>query len=302
MGNNQESFLFKTSIRRMPLSPADPAYGWQLPAVAPQVSLAGGVLRFDAPACTTEVVEPGFKLVLVLGGQLRYQLRERQAVRVQGPAFHLSLNREPFTVRHEFDPAAALEYVAVRMPAASLAQDFGIDADWLARRASGQRGMVLDQRADRVLQGLGRQMLMCPLQGAARRVYLAGKALELAATVMAGLEQRGGPGVSPLRAHDVRRLRAAQDILRQCLDDPPSLPELARLAGTNVNKLTTGFRQLFGCSVYEFVRAQRLELAYRLIAAGHGSVAQAAQACGYTDSHFTKVFRQRFGVAPSALR
>ena len=33
-----------------------------------------------------------------------------------------------------------------------------------------------------------------------------------------------------------------------------------------------------------------------------GSVAQAAQACGYTDSHFTKVFRQRFGVAPSALR
>ncbi len=134
----------------------DSGYGWQLPAVAPQVSLAGGVLRFDAPACTTEVVEPGFKLVLVLGGQLRYQLRERQAVRVQGPAFHLSLNREPFTVRHEFGPAAALEYVAVRMPAASLAQDFGIDADWLARRASGQRGMVLDQRADRVLQGLGR--------------------------------------------------------------------------------------------------------------------------------------------------
>lgn len=90
--------------------------------------------------------------------------------------------------------------------------------------------------------------------------------------------------------------------LRQRLNDPPSLPELARLAGTNVNKLTTGFRQLFGCSVYEFVRAQRLDLAYRLIAAGHGSVAQAAQACGYTDSHFTKVFRQRFGVAPSALR
>lgn len=118
MGNNQESFLFESSIKRMPLSPTDPAYGWQLPAVAPQVSLAGGVLRFDAPACTTEVVEPGFKLVLVLGGQLRYQLRERQAVRVQGPAFHLSLNREPFTVRHEFDPAAALEYVAVRMPAA----------------------------------------------------------------------------------------------------------------------------------------------------------------------------------------
>lgn len=281
----------------------DSGYGWQLPSVSPDVSLAGGVLRFDAPMRVTEVVEPGFKLVLVLGGQIHYQLRERQAICVQGPAFHLSLNKEPFTVQHEFDPTVALEYVAVRMPAMSLAQEFGIDSEWLARRASGQRGVVLDQRADRVLQGLGRQMLLCPMQGTIRQVFLTGKALELAATVMAGLDRRSDPvDTSPLRAHDVRRLRAAQDILRQRLADPPSLPELARLVGTNVNKLTTGFRQLFGCSVYGFLREQRLELAYRLIATGHSSVTQAARACGYAESHFTKVFRQRFGVTPSSLR
>lgn len=289
----------------MTLSPtaSESAYGWQLPAISPNLSLAGGVLRFDAPTRMTEVVEPGLKLVLVLGGQISYQLRERQATRVQGPAFHLSLNQAPFTVRHEFDPSTVLEYVAVRMPASSLARDFGIDAEWLAQRASGQRRILLDQRANRVLQGLGRQMLLCPTQGAMRQVYLAGKALELAAAVMSGLEQRDEPGgANPLHAHDVRRLRTAQDILRQQLDNPPPLPELARLVGTNVNKLTTGFRQLFGCSVYGFVREQRLELAYRLIAAGHSSVSQAALACGYTDSHFTKVFRQRFGVPPSALR
>jgi AraC family transcriptional activator of pyochelin receptor len=283
---------------------ADSGYGWQLPAVSPNLVLAGGVLRFDeAPKRVTEVVEPGFKLVLVLGGQIHYQLRERQAIRVQGPALHLSLNTEPFTVRHEFDPAAALEYVAVRMPAESLALEFGIDVEWLARRASGQRSVVLDQRADRSLQGLGRQMLLCPMQGPMRQVYLAGKALEMAATVMSDLDRPGsGYGASPLRTQDVRRLRSAQDILRQRVSDPPSLPELARLVGTNVNKLTTGFRQLFGCSVYGFVREQRLELAYRLIATGHSSVAEAARACGYADSHFTKVFRRRFGIAPSALR
>lgn len=46
------------------------AYGWELPCVSPQLSLAGGVLQFAQPARMTEVVEPGIKLVLVLGGQL----------------------------------------------------------------------------------------------------------------------------------------------------------------------------------------------------------------------------------------
>ena len=80
------------------------------------------------------------------------------------------------------------------------------------------------------------------------------------------------------------------------------MPELARLAGTNASTLSLGFRQLFGTSVFAYVRQQRLELAYRMLASGNISVADAAHACGYTDSHFSKVFRQRYGVSPSGLR
>ncbi|WZB68552.1 helix-turn-helix transcriptional regulator [Achromobacter xylosoxidans] len=79
------------------------------------------------------------------------------------------------------------------------------------------------------------------------------------------------------------------------------MPELARRAGVNVNKLTTGFRRVFGCSVYAFVREQRMAQAHALLAAGEMSVSQAAYACGYTDSHFTKAFQRRYGVLPSAL-
>ncbi|WP_373745158.1 helix-turn-helix transcriptional regulator, partial [Achromobacter insuavis] len=74
-----------------------------------------------------------------------------------------------------------------------------------------------------------------------------------------------------------------------------------RRAGINVNKLTTGFRQLFGCSVYAFVREQRMAQAHALLAAGAMSVSEAAYACGYTDSHFSKAFQRRYGVLPSAL-
>ena len=155
---------------------------------------------------------------------------------------------------------------------------------------------------EQIVQALGAQMLLCPLQGAMRNLYLSGKALELTATVMTGVEQRDDDRpVMSLGTQDVRRLRLAQDILLQRLQDPPTLPALARQIGTNVNKLTVGFRQLFGTSVYGFVREQRLALAYRMLAAGQISVTDAAQACGYSSSHFTKAFRHRYGVAPSAL-
>lgn len=286
--------------------PAKPAYGWELPSVSPSVSLAGGVLEFSEPAHVTEVVEPGMKLVLVLDGQITYQLRDRQAIRVQGPAFHMSFSDDPFTVQHRFDTTAPLQYITVRMPSSTLRDEFGFDVEHLSRRLDrrdtvGTR-LTVDRRANKIVQALGSQMLLCPLQGAMRNIYLSGKALELTATVMAGVEQPDDERpITSLSSQDVRRLRQVQEILSQSLQDPPTLQTLARLVGTNVNKLTLGFRQLFGTSVYGFVREQRLELAYRMLAAGQISVSDAAQTCGYTNSHFTKAFRNRYGVAPSAL-
>ena len=285
---------------------ARPAYGWALPAVSPSVSLAGGVLEFAQPAQVTEVVEPGMKLVLVLGGKITYQLHDRQAICVEGPAFHMSLSDDPFTIQHQFDTTAPLQYITVRMPSSTLCDEFGFDRAQLSRRLDprntvGTR-LTVDRRASKIVQALGAQMLLCPLQGAMRNLYLSGKALELTATVMTGVEQRDDDRpVMSLGTQDVRRLRLAQDILLQRLQDPPTLPALARQIGTNVNKLTVGFRQLFGTSVYGFVREQRLALAYRMLAAGQISVTDAAQACGYSSSHFTKAFRHRYGVAPSAL-
>lgn len=275
--------------------------------MSPSVSLAGGVLEFSEPAQVTEVVEPGMKLVLVLDGQITYQLRDRQAIRVQGPAFHMSLSDDPFTVQHRFDTTAPLQYITVRMPSSTLCDEFGFDMKHLSRRLDKRNSvgarLTVDGRANKIVQALGSQMLRCPLQGAMRNIYLSGKALELTATVMAGVEQREDAlPITSLGSQDVRRLRQVQEILLQSLQNPPTLQALAHLVGTNVNKLTLGFRQLFGTSVYGFVREQRMELAYRMLAAGQISVADAAHTCGYTNSHFTKAFRRRYGVAPSTLR
>ncbi|MEM8573195.1 MAG: AraC family transcriptional regulator [Pseudomonadota bacterium] len=150
------------------------------------------------------------------------------------------------------------------------------------------------------------QMLGCPLHGPARRLYLTGKSMELVSMVMAARieqsrsHQAVGSAMS-LGSNDIRRLYEAQSILVERFDNPPTVPELARSVGLNVRKLGFGFKELFGSSVYAFIKNRRLEHAHLLLQDGDMTVAQAAYACGYRPSHFSAAFRQRFGVPPSTL-
>jgi AraC family transcriptional activator of pyochelin receptor len=278
---------------------------WQLAAVSPGVMLGGGALHFTEPVESEEENASGLKLVLVMNGQLSYQFSGTRMVNVKGPAFHVSLSNEPFTITHRFDHPDPLHYLTVRMPMQHLVEQFEVDTSYLAKRLRASQAdsrFIVDNKANRIVQALGQQMLNCPLQGGMRSIYLSGKALEMTAMVLNELESGEQNRTVKLGSRDIQCLYAVKDVLQQSLQSPPGLPELARLVGINVNKLTTGFRQLFQCSVYEYVRQERLALAYRMLSAGEISIAEAAHACGYTDSHFSKVFRERYGILPSALQ
>ncbi|CAB3639219.1 Regulatory protein PchR [Achromobacter pestifer] len=272
----------------------------------PAMSLAGGTLRFGQAERVHEHLDPGLKLVLVLDGDLRYRVRDAPATHVSGPSLHMSLCQDGMGMEHEFGAGRALRFVSLRTSLDHLRGAFAMEPAELGLLLHSPRGGLpyaeANLRVNPALLSLGQQMLACPMQGALKRMYLSAKALELAALAFNGL-QPARPGVAQegLSRGDADRLHHARDLLLADLQDPPSLPELARLAGTNVNKLTTGFRKLFGLSVYAFVRERRMEQAHALLAAGALTVSEAAYACGYTDSHFTKAFRHRYGVLPSSL-
>ena len=155
-------------------------------------------------------------------------------------------------------------------------------------------------RASHAVQALGRQMLACPAQGPLRRMYLSGKALELTALALGALEPARDAPPAGLSRADVERLHHARDLALANLQDPPGLPDLARRAGVNVNKLTTGFRKLFGQSVCLRARA------------AHGPGACAAgrgQPDGVRGRLRLRLYRfalhqgllRRYGVLPSSL-
>ena len=98
-------------------------------------------------------------------------------------------------------------------------------------------------------------------------------------------------------------LRRARDYLDAHCSDAIGLAGLAREVGVHPAHLAQEFRRHFGCSVGEYVRERRLDLAHRLLSTTDRSIGEIAIEAGFADhSHLTRAFRLRSGSTPSALR
>jgi AraC family transcriptional regulator, transcriptional activator of the genes for pyochelin and ferripyochelin receptors len=91
--------------------------------------------------------------------------------------------------------------------------------------------------------------------------------------------------------------------LLQDLENPPSLLELAKLVGLNDYKLKSGFRHVFGTTVFGYLHQQRMQQAYRLLTTSDLTVTEVANQVGYTSlSAFSTAFKKFFGISPSRCR
>lgn len=98
---------------------------------------------------------------------------------------------------------------------------------------------------------------------------------------------------------DRAKLSQAKVIMAGNIVNPPSLMELSRLIGLNDYKLKKGFKEMYGTTVFGYLREQRLEKACYLLQNGTMNVMEVANAVGYSNpSHFAEVFKERYGLSP----
>jgi AraC family transcriptional regulator len=99
-----------------------------------------------------------------------------------------------------------------------------------------------------------------------------------------------------------RWLSPVVDLLRERYLAPPTIKELAALAGVHPVYLVQRFRQRFGCTVGDYVRRLKIDHAARLLA-GPLPVGRIALESGFADhSHLTRIFRRGVGITPSQYR
>lgn len=102
------------------------------------------------------------------------------------------------------------------------------------------------------------------------------------------------------------KLGRIQRFIEGRITDPEIAPaEIARRHGISVRYLNKLF-QSEGSSVARWIWSRRLEISRAALEdplKAHRSVTDIACSCGFkNNSHFTKAFKKRFGVAPSAYR
>jgi AraC family transcriptional regulator len=97
-------------------------------------------------------------------------------------------------------------------------------------------------------------------------------------------------------------LDAAAELLRGRYRDPPTATELALEVGVHPAHLARRFRARFGESVGSYARNARLDWAVDRLRTD-APLARIACEAGFADqSHFTRAFARRFGVAPGRYR
>ncbi|WP_310395864.1 AraC family transcriptional regulator [Hymenobacter sp.] len=149
-----------------------------------------------------------------------------------------------------------------------------------------------------------REVLGCRLAGPLKKLFLYAKAIELVAWQAHATEQHGQTPRRYVRTeYDRERLLFARDFLLEHRALPPSLPELARVAGLNEFKLKTGFKELFGHTVFGYLSEHRLADANAQLQERQKTASELAFELGYSSvQHFSAAFKKKFGVSPTQLR
>lgn len=123
-----------------------------------------------------------------------------------------------------------------------------------------------------------------------------GLTLEIMAAV-ARCESKSADAQTP------RWLEQAREILASRLSETLALADLAAEVGVHPVHLARAWRKRFNCTVGDFVRQLRVEMACAEIAGSDAPLCEIALAAGFYDqSHFCNTFKRFTGMTPAAYR
>ncbi|MDQ8141438.1 AraC family transcriptional regulator [Chryseobacterium sp. CFS15] len=102
---------------------------------------------------------------------------------------------------------------------------------------------------------------------------------------------------------DLRKLKDIKAYIETNILEDFSLDSLARISGLNTFKLKTGFKEVYGSSVFEHIRSLRMQLASDMLLNGSNNVSEVAYILGYSHvQHFSTAFKKYYGKTPGQFK
>lgn len=268
--------------------------------VRPQMQYFDCDLQFPEPLRIHKVLPGSLCIVQVLGGQWLHKVDGR-------------LNHYTPGTPHLLGLSESMEAVD-QLPAGSHARMAGlrVDGQYLRELAEEDTSLqpLLSLLEDGIhfgeLRGAGvmgtllERLYQSPYQGALERLNQESLSLALLVELAANLRGTSAPPPKVARgqrdlAHEARRLLDAN------LAEPPGSLTLARQLQVGETTLRRAFNEVFGQSMLQYVRQQRMELARTLLRQRKWQVAQIAYRLGYANpANFNHAYKAYFGHPPGA--
>lgn len=97
--------------------------------------------------------------------------------------------------------------------------------------------------------------------------------------------------------------KSITEVVEQNLTNPVSLNDLAYLSGRSLSAFKRDFQAIYNTSPLRWIRNRRLDIAKELLIHSSLSVTDVCFSTGFENvAHFSKVFKERFGVSPSSWK
>lgn len=264
-----------------------------------QILLRQGVLETTEDLQVEETYQAGFNLVAVHSGSVISESVNGQKIEIATPSIFIANSVERYSLLNQFKSGDPLRYTLLQLSSQWLEQQHILLPPILQQN---QSLMLHHLTMDNTFLALTMQLFQNPVHDSLKPLYYSGKACEFASLSLQYLCHAQEPANRPLSQREKNSLKQAKEILIAEMETPPKLEILAARVGLNTRKLTQGFRQLFGNSVYGWLQEYRLQTAYNMLLNEGESISSVAYYVGYTPAHFSVAFRKRFGILPGDVR
>ncbi len=143
-------------------------------------------------------------------------------------------------------------------------------------------------------------MCNCPFKGVMADTYLEAKVIEL---FLLQVESHKPTQNNDLKKDEIDKLIVIKEFIDKNYHKRIRIVDLAKIAGTNQQMLKTGFKRLFGTTIFAYYNDLRMEKAKYLLLDRGKRVAEVSDEIGYKNpQHFTVAFKKKFGLLPSDLK
>jgi len=91
-------------------------------------------------------------------------------------------------------------------------------------------------------------------------------------------------------------------VVEENYTSPISLEELAYLSGRSLSSFKRDFQSIYNTTPAKWIREKRLSKARQMLQSSQMSVADVAYSLGFENpTHFSRIFKQQYGISPSTL-